>query len=141
MYNKPKLSKDLPDFSKDIDALVKYISQNWTGLKKIKPKGYAEFIKDYEDFKGQEEFDVEKACKSFKGFDDSTASSFSFPLRVALPYVAYDDICQGRDPFRTLVAALIGYGMARGNILAQKEIEDIKNNLKFIKTQLDHITE
>jgi hypothetical protein len=139
MYDKPKSSKDLPPFEQDMDALIKFIAKNWTGLKKIKPKGYDEFIKDYQDFKGQEEFDAEKACESFKGFNDETASSFSFPLKIALPYVAYDDICQGRDPFRTLVGSLIGYGMARGQVLAKKEIEDLKENLQFIKDQLDRI--
>lgn len=130
MNNKPKNKCDLLSFGDDIDALVSYLANHWEGHKGIKPKGYNEFTKNYTDFDGMEELDVMGLREEFKGCNDATVRSFEFPIGVSLPHVAYDDICQGREPFRTLVAACVRYGMMRGEVIAMEDVEKIKKEVR-----------
>lgn len=108
------------DFSKHADALRKYIKEHWNVS--ARPKGYAEFTKDYKDYQGQEELDEKAILEAFDGCNDTGACSFSFPMRLSLPHTAYDDICQGRKPFETLVGAIFGYGIAYG--MRMEEVGD-----------------
>ena len=45
--------EEISDFSKIASPLVKFIRDNWST--DVKPKGYDEFMDDYEEYKGQGE--------------------------------------------------------------------------------------
>jgi len=100
------------NYSKQMGILIAYIKEHWNVS--ARPKGYKEFCENYTDFKGMEEEDQQTIINAFEGFDDSTAGSFSFPIRTSLPQVAYDDKCQGREPLETLLGAVFAYGMRYG---------------------------
>lgn len=118
MKAKPKTAADLKDFESQCNALTKHIRKHWDNLD-CRPKGYAEFTEDYEDYSGMEEWDRDERPaqeKAFKGFDDATAGSFNFVAKTALPHVAYDDLYQGRDPLNVLIGACMSYGFAMGEL-------------------------
>ena len=102
------------DFGKHADALVKYIKKYWN-ISAV-PKGYKEFCKNYTDFDGQNEAANMEAemLKEFEGHDGDGSMAFSFPMTISLAHTAYDDICQGRNPLRVLIAAIFSYGMQYG---------------------------
>jgi len=123
------------DYSKHAEILVKFIKKNWD-IGKPAPKGYKEFLKNKEsDYEGMEELDEEKIMKSFKGFDDSSAGSNAFPIRMSLPHIAYDDTEQGRDPLTMLVSCILTYGMKYGQVL-ERTYESSSMNYKV--KQLEH---
>ena len=125
--------EELNDFSAIADSLYNYIKKHWTGS--IKPKKYKEFLEDYEDYAGMEELNTKELEESFKGFIDSTAASFSFPVKTSLPHVAYDDTNQGRCPLRVLISACLSHGLIigeqRGKLKAAKAVGQFEANHKF----------
>ena len=110
--------KDLKSFqfSKEMDAILKYLKKHWRIS--ASPKGYKEYLKDYQDFKGIENLDEAGLLKSFDGHGDGGTSSFPFPIRVSLPHVAYDDRGQGRGTVETLLGAVLAHGIFIGMRLA-----------------------
>ena len=117
--------------------------KRWSGLDGIQPNGWDELAKDYSDFDGMEEMGDVSA--KFEGYDDATACSFGFPVKVSLPHVMYDDFCQGRDNLQVLFGALVSYGYQIGKSVHEKddkflslsaetyEIADEILNQKFMK--------
>jgi len=103
-------------FSQEVEALLKYLEPTWET--NVKPKGYAAYRKNYKDFQDMEELDEEALLKSFEGHDSAGTLSSPFPVRVSLPQVAYDDVCQGRKPLETLIGAVLGHGIHIGERLA-----------------------
>ena len=122
MHPKPKTITELQaigDYEAQCLALLEHLALHWDGIDDIKPKGYAEFLKDYEDFQGIEEWGINERPKQeavFNGFDNSTAGGFNFIGSTCLPHVAYDDTNQGRPPIMVLIGACVSYGMAIGEI-------------------------
>lgn len=127
--------KDLKDymkfsFSQEIEALLKYLDTSWDI--NAKPKGYAAYKKNYKDYQGMEELDEEALLKSFDGHDSTGTLSGSFPLRVSMPHVAFDDVGQGRRPLETLLGAVLGHGIHIGERLAAV------NNMSDANRRLDY---
>lgn len=117
------------NYSDQIKALLDHIKKYWNI--RATPKGYKKFCADYTDYKGQGE-DETALYEEFKGFGDGGTCSFGFPTRVSLPHVAYDDICQRRNPLNTLIGAVMAYGMAYGQ--RYEEVNDhstINYRMKF----------
>lgn len=104
------------DYSRHADILVNWIKKHWD-IGEPAPKGYAEYMEDYEEFNGMEELDEKQIMKEFKGLDDSGAGNFSFPMSMSLPHIAYDDRGQGRNPLRMLVSCIFTYGIRYGQKL------------------------
>lgn len=104
--------EEIENFEELSDQLITFIEKYWDV--KTKPKGYDEFVKDYEGYDGIDELDVDKISGEFGGFDDSTSCTSSFPIKLTLPHVAYGDKKQGREPFKTLVGIILSYGIAIG---------------------------
>lgn len=77
----------------------------------FKPKGYAKFIKDYNDYSGMDSIDEKALCAEFDGHSVrcGSASSFPLPVRIQLAHVAYDHIAQGRSPSYMLVATILSH--------------------------------
>ena len=126
MHAKPTTQAELTatgDFEAHCLALCEHLTQHWDGIDTLKPKGYDEFLVDYEDFQGIEEF-AEKTRPGqeavFNGFDSSSAGGFNFVTNVSLPHVAYDDTNQGRPPLMVLIGACVSYGAIMGEVSGAK---------------------
>jgi len=88
-----------------VELLVRRLRLRYPGVQSLRPFGYESFTTDYSDYQGQEELDIQAVRDEFKGHDVTTGRSFEFPVRLQLPHVAYDDICQGRSPDYVAVAS------------------------------------
>ena len=96
-------------------------------IKKLKPIGWTKLSKNYSDFDGMEEYDQKSVNKKFKGIDSGGPVSGNFTYRTSLAQVMYDDKCQGRKPFNTLVGSIVAHAYAvskRNNTIEM--INDIK---------------
>ena len=103
---------DLNYFEGIANPIYDYIKKTW--ICKVAPKGYKAFVTDYNEYDGMEDIDNDAITKAFKGYDDVSACSPSFPFKISMPNVAYNDKEQGSNPLRSLIAAILGYGMAIG---------------------------
>jgi hypothetical protein len=77
-----------------------------------KPAGWEALAKGYKDFDGQLEYcntQQDKDDTEFQGADTAGDGASSIPCRIALPYVMYDNYCQGRKPPYVLVSAIFGH--------------------------------
>jgi len=105
------------NYSGHAEILIKWIKEHWN-VGNPKPKGYKEFLaKKESDFEGLEELDEKQLLKDFPGFDDSSAGSNAFPVKMSMPHIAYDDTQQGRDPLTMLVSNIFSYGIRYGQVL------------------------
>jgi hypothetical protein len=111
------LFKDQFNYSKEIEAILKYLKKTWDI--KATPKGYKEFRKNYNDFQGMEELDEKALQKRFKGHGDGSVCTPGFVVRISLPHVVYDNNCQGRPPLETLLGAVLAHGMILGERIAE----------------------
>lgn len=119
------------DFGDKADAVARKVQAALPWLSRAKPLGYAELAANYSDFDGQREY-----CESdkwsvdaddFAGADTAGACVSAFPHQVALPYVMYDDKCQGRRPPRALVSAIYGHFLRIAEYInAQAMLQAIK---------------
>jgi hypothetical protein len=121
MNSRPKTPKGLQGHGEECEAIHEFLLKYWEGLEGVQPKDFEEFLKDYCDYDGMEEWD--EFCRKrqeddFKGFDDSGAGSFNLVATLSLPHIAYDHTNQGRNPLRMLISAIMGYGFSRGEIYA-----------------------
>lgn len=120
--------EDLSDFEKLVKPLIEYIRSNWN-VKDLKPKNYDSFTEDYTDYDGMDELNIE-----FDGVLDDTPCGHSFPVSCSLPHVAYNEICQGRDPLTTLIYSAVSFGMS---VQAQREKikeSDFLDTMKIFKS-------
>jgi hypothetical protein len=145
MHKRPETVEELQkigDYEHHCLALIEHLVLYWDGLEKIQPKGYDDFIKDYEDFQGMDEWEAHAKPKQeaiFNGFNDASAGSFNFIAKTSLPHVAYDDLGQARSPLQTLIGACVSYGWACGEVYGKKEgvnsfaTEMISLCMKYVK--------
>lgn len=125
------------DYSKNVTMLLKEIKAEFPNSTKLRPKGWKKLAKDYNDFDGQEEYcdnqqEIDDAA--FKGINSGTAGSFPFQARVALPYVMYDDKCQGRKPLQTLVGAVLAHAYA---VNVRNNTATVLNEISDLKVELN----
>jgi hypothetical protein len=137
-----KETRELIDYGRDLDYLIEFISERWDGLNKLEPKGYREFLKGYTDFKGISEYEdgggAAADAEAFRGLVELSAGSFPFPSRIALCHVAYDDVCQGNTPDRTLLGAVLAYGMLRGALWYRQDLlRSIESSLDFMEFMVE----
>lgn len=114
------------DFSDQADAVVRKMQAAHPWLSKALPRGYAELAVNYRDFDGQEEYgesgrDARDAAE-FAGANTAGACVVAFPHQVALPYVMYDDKCQGRRPAYVLVSAIYGHFLRIAEFMNTQEM-------------------
>ena len=126
----PDNTKDLPSYDETCEAIEKFIKTRWNGIKNFKPKGWDAFKKDYTDFGGMQEYcdsgQDEKDADDFEGLNISKGGGSGFTSRVALPYVMYDAVCQGRSPLQVFIGSILSYGMQKGVLYGK---EDAKNEI------------
>lgn len=94
------------DFSTRVSRLVRTLQRKFPDLNGARPLGWDALANGYSDFDGQEEYDPTPDAELFKGVRITGAHTPSFPSQVALPYVMYDEKCQGRKASHVLVGAV-----------------------------------
>lgn len=135
---------DVMNFSDIAESLYNYIKLTWDV--DVKPKGYKEFIETYDEGKGMGDQDNKKIVEDFTGLDDATASSPSFPFKLEIANVAYDDNEQGRDPLEVLIGAILSHGILIGTEQAKRNTRDNMglnlsiNRLKDIVKDLEYFS-
>ncbi len=97
------------DFSRRSNRVELSLSAKYPDLAAARPFGWAELEKDYCDFYGQEAYQPREDRALFKGSNVPGLLSPSFTSRVALPYVMYDEKCQGLKANRVLVGAVFAH--------------------------------
>ena len=127
-------------FDKILEPIMEHIKKTWDI--DVKPKGWDEFLEDYEDYDGLPIED--EVTEMFNGMDDGSAGVGSFPERVSLPHVAYSKTNQGRSPLEELLGATLGYGMMVGmkriGLKNEEGIEKIKRDLKYSEHDIHETT-
>ena len=94
------------DYEKVANSITNQIKNDFPDSNKLKPKGWDKFKKNYSDYGGMSKFDSAKAKQEFGGMN-SGVGCHPFEVRVALPYVMYDDVNQSRKPLDVLVGAVL----------------------------------
>ncbi|MNR71555.1 hypothetical protein D3C71_21860 [compost metagenome] len=94
------------DYSRKVAALTSSLSARYPQLAAARPLGWDALAENYVDFDGQEEYDPTSDRALFEGTEASGACSGDFVYRTALPYVMYDEICQGNKASHVLVGSV-----------------------------------
>lgn len=92
------------DFSQRADKVYQEALTHFKGLADARPKGWDALAEGYSDFDGMSEYDPADA-RAFEGADTVSAGADGFSGRIALPYVMYDERCQGRKAARVLLSS------------------------------------
>lgn len=106
------------DFSTHTKTLTNMIKKSFPDTSRVKPKGWSSLSKEYSDFNGMDEYCENEAkidMADFQGCNSDTAGASGFHGRVVLPYVMYDDKCQGRKPLYTLCGSIMAHAMFVNN--------------------------
>ena len=125
---------ELSRFDLIMKPIMKLVDKYWDAS--AEPKGYKEFVENYEDYEGigEPEYKLE-----WDGFDSSTATNSSFEDRMSLPSIAYDDKGQGRKPLEMLIGNVLGYGMLIGS-QREKAKGKTKKDLGRVQRYLNYAT-
>lgn len=97
------------DFECRENQVAAKLADKYDSLVEARPLGWAALAENYVDFDGQAEYDPKPDRALFKGARVEGTLSACFPGRVALPYVMYDEVCQGRRAYRVLVGAVYAH--------------------------------
>lgn len=127
------LDVDVQDkyFEQYTKPLAKKIQKDFPGFSKSKPLGWADFAKKYEDFAGQAEYRAEPDRDLYQGVDPK-GRSWHLVEKLALPYLMYDDKCQGNSPTYMLVSSVYSHFLGVREFINTKEmIGAVENLLPF----------
>lgn len=104
----------LMNFTELTKPILSLIKKHWDF--KVSPKGYKEFIENYEEGNGmgEDQYDLHDDFKALGGVFNTSASTPALPGWIDMPTVAYNHKEQGRPPMQTLIGALINYGITMG---------------------------
>ena len=108
---------ELNNFSDIVDPLVEFLEGNWDV--NPHPKNYDKNKDNYDNFSDEKLI--------YNGLNSCSATSPSIEDKLSTYHIGYDDIEQGRSPFRVLVGSLVGFGMQVGE---QRNKLEIKEKLK-----------
>lgn len=92
----------------DIENIMKGLLAEYPECKQAKPKGWAAFKKNYTDYAGMDEYN-EKADKDVFNGTDIEPNDRSFVLKISLPQVMYDEVCQGNKSIVVLMMAVVDH--------------------------------
>lgn len=117
------LDVDVQDkyFEQYTKPLAKEIHNKFPGFSRSKPLGWAESAKNYTDYAGQEEYRAEADRDLFQGVD-SKGRSWHLVEKLALPYLLYDDKCQGRSPTYMMVSSVYSHFLGIREFINTKEM-------------------
>ncbi len=97
------------DFSDRVSSVYSEMLKKYPGLANTRPLGWTELEKGYEDYDGMEAYDSAPDIAEFRGINSDSASAPGFHGRVVLPWVMYDEKCQGRKAPYVLVSAVFAH--------------------------------
>jgi hypothetical protein len=103
------------DFERFTRAAYRVLAADYPALAQARPVGWEALRRGYVDFAGMAEYsdnqqDADDA--EFEGINSASAGTAGFTGRTALPYVMYDEVCQGRKAPYVLVSAAYGHFLA-----------------------------
>lgn len=126
------------DYEEICNKILKKVKKDYPEATKARPLNWKFLEKDYKEYDGMEEYNkniTKKEEKEFKGINSSSAGSYSFPKRISLAQVMYDDKEQFRKPLETLVGAIIGHIYAFN---CQNNTTKIINDINNMKEKLSN---
>lgn len=131
------------DYERKSSSAYANVISEFPQIQDARPVGWEEAKKNYNDFDGMEEYCKNQQSKDeedFKGelFDHINAPQFF--TWVALPYVLYDDLGQGRSAPKTLISGIYSHFLsfkAQENTLTL--MSEIKRLLESIKQGSDNL--
>lgn len=97
------------NYEKNVTTIIHHLKDNFPYASKVRPKNWHKLAKNYSDYDGIQELNSDYLKQLFGGMNSATAGSSSFEIRTSLPYVMYDDKCQGRKPLEVLIGAIVGH--------------------------------
>lgn len=92
----------------DLEKKLKLIIKKYPECKKMKPVGWNELKKVYEEYMGMDEYDAKADENLFTGTDVAQYER-SFMLRISLPQVIYDELEQGNNRIIVLLMSVIDH--------------------------------
>lgn len=111
--------------------IAKKLAKEFPRYAKSKPLGWAEFAKGYQEFAGQAEYDAKPDHELYQGVDPK-GYSWHLVEKLALPYLMYDDKCQGRSPTYMLVSSIYSHFLSVSEFInTQKLIAAVEGYLPF----------
>lgn len=119
------------DYGREVNRIAAALYDCYPGLTDAKPHGWAELEKGYIDFDGQAEYDPRPDRELFQGTDVKAVCFGGLTSSLALPYVMYSEVCQGRKASRELVGVVFSHFLT---------IQETLNGMKFVR-DLDALIE
>lgn len=135
-------------FEQRCTPVLDSVRAHWPDIDDAKPMGYDALHQGYSDFDGMAAYCETQQAQDeadFRGTDSSSARTPSLPSRIALPYVLYDDVCQGRRAPYVLVSSVYAHFLRlveHNNtqdilmVLAEEPIGDDVKGLVFVPPRL-----
>ncbi|MBU9200094.1 hypothetical protein KTD31_01585 [Burkholderia multivorans] len=97
------------DYERRVKAVLASLTERYPALAVARPLGWEALEKGYRDFDGMEAYDPSIDHELFEGTLVEGPGAPDFTGRVALPYVMYDEVCQGRKASYVLVGAVYSH--------------------------------
>jgi len=97
------------DFSDQTAAIRREVVKLHPFMSAIKPLGWDDKLKDYEDFDGMGDWDRATEEAAFDGHRDTGARSIGVVESLSLPQVMYNKVGQGRGVDYSFVSAIFGH--------------------------------
>lgn len=120
----------------DIECIMKGLLAEYPECKQAKPKGWAAFKKNYTDYAGMDEYNEEADKEVFNG-TDIEPDDRSFVLKISLPQVTYDEVCQGNKAIVVLMMAVADHArkcISHNNALnLLKDLEKVETYFLSLK--------
>lgn len=96
-------------YDRTVGRIARSVTEQFPALQGISPRGWEELASGYSDFDGMEDYTPKADRECFEGSEVTFTASPSFTSRVALPYVMYDEKCQGNSRLSVLVGAVFSH--------------------------------
>lgn len=97
------------DFEREVTIAYRLALRMGSRINEARPRGWEDAIRGYEDFDGMESYDPRVDEDRFKGSNTCGPGVAPLPSKLALPYVLYDHVCQGRRAELVLIASIYGH--------------------------------
>lgn len=94
------------NYSQRVTCLTAALCARFEGLAQARPHGWADLHEGYQEFDGMGEGSPAVDYADFFGTKIEGTVSPDFVVRTALPYVMYDEVCQGHKAAEVLVGAV-----------------------------------
>lgn len=117
------------DFSKQADGLSSSIRKNFPWVSDLKPSGWDDLAKNYDDFDGMQEWDKKGEDALFDGHCSDGVRSDGLVGSLSLPSVMYNHFGQGRNPTRSLVSGIFSHFLF---VFSHNNSAEITNELDSI---------